>query len=99
MKLIKLLIDISLESPLQLTIVDTVGYGDQINKEDSFTAIVDYIDKQFDDYLQEELKIKRCLSAYHDARIHACLYFICPTGHGYVERRFMTLSLKPSNQY
>nr|XP_027239370.1 septin-2-like [Penaeus vannamei] len=67
---------------LKLTIVDTVGYGDQINKEDSFTAIVDYIDKQFDDYLQEELKIKRCLSAYHDARIHACLYFICPTGHG-----------------
>nr|XP_027239371.1 septin-2-like [Penaeus vannamei] len=63
-------------------IVDTVGYGDQINKKDSFTAIVDYIDKQFDDYLQEELKIKRCLSAYHDARIHACLYFICPTGHG-----------------
>ncbi|KAK8732156.1 hypothetical protein OTU49_007212 [Cherax quadricarinatus] len=67
---------------LKLTIVDTVGYGDQINKGDSFTAIVDYIDKQFDDYLQEELKIKRSLSAYHDSRIHACLYFICPTGHG-----------------
>ncbi|KAB7495150.1 Septin-2 [Armadillidium nasatum] len=67
---------------LKLTIVDTVGYGDQINKEDSFTAIVDYIDKQFDDYLQEELKIKRSLSAYHDTRIHVCLYFICPTGHG-----------------
>lgn len=67
---------------LKLTIVDTVGYGDQINKEDSFTAIVDYIDKKFDDYLQEELKIKRSLSAFHDTRIHACLYFICPTGHG-----------------
>ncbi|CAL4185371.1 unnamed protein product [Meganyctiphanes norvegica] len=67
---------------LKLTIVDTVGYGDQINKDDSFTAIVDYIDKQNDDYLQEELKIKRSLSTYHDTRIHACLYFICPTGHG-----------------
>ncbi|XP_050692224.1 septin-2-like isoform X1 [Eriocheir sinensis] len=67
---------------LKLTIVDTVGYGDQIDKGDSFTAIVDYIDKQFDDYLQEELKIKRSLSAYHDTRTHACLYFICPTGHG-----------------
>nr|CAH7726109.1 unnamed protein product [Callosobruchus chinensis] len=67
---------------LKLTIVDTVGYGDQINKEDSFKAVVDYIDAQFENYLQEELKIKRSLSAYHDSRVHVCLYFICPTGHG-----------------
>lgn len=62
--------------------MDTVGYGDQINKEDSFKAIVDYIDAQFENYLQEELKIKRSLSTFHDSRIHVCLYFICPTGHG-----------------
>jgi len=67
---------------LKLTLCDTVGYGDQINKDDSFKAIVDYIDTQFESYLQEELKIKRSLSAYHDTRIHACVYFICPTGHG-----------------
>lgn len=67
---------------LKLTIVDTVGYGDQINKENSFKAIVDYIDAQFENYLQEELKIKRSLSTFHDTRIHACLYFVCPTGHG-----------------
>ncbi|XP_073999636.1 septin 2 [Rhodnius prolixus] len=67
---------------LKLTIVDTVGYGDQINKEDSYQAIVDYIDAQFEAYLQEELKIKRSLATYHDTRIHICLYFICPTGHG-----------------
>lgn len=66
----------------QLTLCDTVGYGDQINKDDSFKAVVDYIDAQFEAYLQEELKIKRSLSAYHDSRIHICLYFICPTGHG-----------------
>jgi septin 6/8/11 len=67
---------------MKLTIVDTVGYGDQINKEDSFKPIVDYVDAQFEAYLQEELKIKRCLALYHDTRIHVCLYFICPTGHG-----------------
>ncbi|XP_022193802.1 septin-2 [Nilaparvata lugens] len=67
---------------LKLTIVDTVGYGDQINKEESYKAVVDYIDAQFEAYLQEELKIKRSLSVYHDTRIHVCLYFICPTGHG-----------------
>ncbi|XP_028170111.1 septin-2 [Ostrinia furnacalis] len=67
---------------LKLTICDTVGYGDQVNKEDSFKAVVDYIDAQFEAYLQEELKIKRALPTYHDSRLHVCLYFICPTGHG-----------------
>lgn len=67
---------------LKLTICDTVGYGDQVNKEDSFKAVVDYIDAQFEAYLQEELKIKRSLPTYHDSRLHVCLYFICPTGHG-----------------
>jgi len=67
---------------LKLTLVDTVGYGDQINKQDSFGSIVDYIDSQFEAYLQEELKIKRNLPGYHDSRVHVCLYFITPNGHG-----------------
>ncbi|KAL0176151.1 hypothetical protein M9458_028481, partial [Cirrhinus mrigala] len=66
---------------LQLTIVDTVGFGDQINKEESYKPIVDYIDAQFENFLEEELKIKRSLYDYHDSRIHICLYFIAPTGH------------------
>jgi septin family protein len=43
---------------------------------------VDYIDNQFENYLQEELKIRRNLPTYHDSRIHVCLYFITPNGHG-----------------
>ncbi|XP_064610163.1 septin-11-like [Liolophura sinensis] len=66
---------------LKLTIVDSVGFGDQINKEDSWKSLVDYTDAQFEAYLQEELKIKRSLHNFHDTRIHACLYFIAPTGH------------------
>ncbi|XP_029460463.1 septin-10 isoform X2 [Rhinatrema bivittatum] len=66
---------------LKLTVVSTIGFGDQINKEDSYIPIVNYIDRQFEAYLQEELKIKRALYRYHDTRIHACLYFIAPTGH------------------
>ncbi|XP_028352960.1 septin-10 isoform X6 [Physeter macrocephalus] len=46
-----------------------------------YQPIVDYIDAQFEAYLQEELKIKRSLFNYHDSRIHVCLYFISPTGH------------------
>ncbi|KAJ8351219.1 hypothetical protein SKAU_G00226950 [Synaphobranchus kaupii] len=66
---------------LKLTVVNTVGFGDQINKEDSYKSIVEFIDTQFEAYLQEELKIRRTLHSYHDTRIHACLYFIAPTGH------------------
>lgn len=66
---------------LKLTIVDTIGFGDQIDKSDSYKPIVDYLDAQFESYLQEELKVKRALHTYHDTRIHACLYFIVPTGH------------------
>lgn len=67
---------------LKLTIVDSVGFGDQINKEESYKPVVEYINQQFENYLQEELKICRSLFSYHDTRIHACLYFISPTGHG-----------------
>lgn len=66
---------------LKLTVVETVGFGDQINKDDSTNTILKYIDSQFEAYLQEEMRIKRSLSSYHDGRIHACLYFISPTGH------------------
>ncbi|KAJ8276148.1 hypothetical protein COCON_G00079000 [Conger conger] len=66
---------------LKLTVVDTVGFGDQIKKENSYRSIVEFIDAQFEAYLQEELKIKRTLYGYHDTRMHACLYFIAPTGH------------------
>uniref|UniRef100_A0A671S3F0 Septin n=1 Tax=Sinocyclocheilus anshuiensis TaxID=1608454 RepID=A0A671S3F0_9TELE len=66
---------------LKLTVVNTVGFGDQMNKQQSYQHIVDYIDTQFESYLQEELKIKRSLHNYHDSRIHACLNFIAPSGH------------------
>ncbi|KAJ8348500.1 hypothetical protein SKAU_G00270890 [Synaphobranchus kaupii] len=51
---------------LKLTMVNTVGYGDQIKKENSYRSIVEFIDAQFEAYLQEEMKIKRTLHSYHD---------------------------------
>lgn len=47
----------------------------------SYKPILDYIDAQFERYLEEELKIKRSLFSCHDTRIHICLYFIAPNGH------------------
>ncbi|KAI6209634.1 Septin-type G domain-containing protein [Aphelenchoides besseyi] len=65
---------------VKLRIVETAGS----NKCIAFSAkvIVDYINSQFEARLKEELMVKRCLSYYDDKRIHACLYFISPTGHG-----------------
>ena len=47
----------------------------------SASPIVEYIDSQFDKYLQQELKIRRTLNSYNDTRVHVCLYFVSPTGH------------------
>lgn len=41
---------------------------------------MNYIEKQYDDVLGEESKIKRTPKTV-DTRVHAMLYFISPTGH------------------
>ena len=55
---------------LKLTLVETAGFGDQINKEDSYRLLSEFLDEQFQFYLDEELKIRRNLLNYHDTRIH-----------------------------
>ncbi|KAF5330383.1 hypothetical protein D9619_005290 [Psilocybe cf. subviscida] len=65
---------------LRLNIVDTPGYGDQINNEGCWDPIIKYIKDQHSAYLRKELTAMR--DRYiQDTRIHCCLYFINPTGH------------------
>jgi len=65
---------------LRLNIVDTPGYGDQVNNENCWDPIVKYIKDQHSAYLRKELTAMR--DRYiQDTRIHCCLYFISPTGH------------------
>lgn len=52
----------------------------------SFGEIVGYLERQYDDILAEESRIKRN-PRFRDNRVHALLYFITPTGHGYVLAR------------
>ncbi|KAK4944403.1 hypothetical protein LTR28_008246, partial [Elasticomyces elasticus] len=66
---------------ISLTIVDTPGFGDQIDNEASFSEIVGYLERQYDDILAEESRIKRN-PRFRDNRVHVLLYFITPTGHG-----------------
>ncbi|KAJ4367823.1 Cell division control protein 11 [Didymella sp. IMI 355093] len=66
---------------ISLTVVDTPGFGDQIDNEASFGEIVGYLERQYDDILAEESRIKRN-PRFRDNRVHVLLYFITPTGHG-----------------
>jgi len=65
---------------ISLTIVDTPGFGDNIDNEFAFQEIVGYLERQYDDILAEESRIKRN-PRFRDNRVHALLYFIPPTGH------------------
>ncbi|KAL2153209.1 hypothetical protein VTH82DRAFT_4364 [Thermothelomyces myriococcoides] len=64
---------------LRLTVVDTPGFGDFVNNDESWRPIVDNIEQRFDAYLDAENKINRMNIV--DNRIHACVFFIQPTGH------------------
>jgi len=64
---------------LRLTVVDTPGFGDFVNNDSSWGPIVENIEQRFDAYLDAENKVNRMNIV--DNRIHACVYFIQPTGH------------------
>ena len=68
---------------LRVTIVDTPGYGDPLNVQDSFQSVENYIDEQFDQYFRDESGLNR--KNIIDNRVHCCLYFISPFGNGYVD--------------
>jgi len=83
---------------IALTVVDTPGFGDNIDNEDGcvhssvlphqqfstssfrFQEIMTYLERQYDDILAEQSRIKRN-PRFRDNRVHALLYFIPPTGH------------------
>ena len=64
---------------LDLTVVDTPGFGSFINNADAYRPIMDHVEARFDQYLEQENRVNRQRPV--DDRIHACLYFIEPTGH------------------
>ncbi|KAH7418924.1 Septin-domain-containing protein [Cadophora sp. MPI-SDFR-AT-0126] len=66
---------------IALTVVNTPGFGDQINNEAGFGEIISYIERQYDEILAVDCRIKR-KPRFQDTRVHALLYFITPTGHG-----------------
>jgi ribosome biogenesis GTPase A len=65
---------------VQLSVVDTPGFGDYIDNQESWAPVVDFIDEQHESFMLQEQQPSR--GNVVDARVHCCLYFIRPTGHG-----------------
>ncbi|GAA5911980.1 hypothetical protein JCM6882_004732 [Rhodosporidiobolus microsporus] len=65
---------------VKLTVIDTPGFGDYVNNRDSWMPIVDFIDDQHESFMRQEQQPQRVSKL--DLRVHACLYFVRPTGHG-----------------
>lgn len=80
-EIIKHMVDIEEKGvKLKLTIVDTPGFGDAVNNTECWKPITDYIDQQFEQYFRDESGLNR--KNIQDNRVHCCLYFISPFGHG-----------------
>ncbi|XP_030848317.1 septin-2-like isoform X3 [Strongylocentrotus purpuratus] len=65
---------------LRLTVVDTPGFGDSVNSENSWGPIISHIESKFEQYYRDESGLNR--KNLIDDRVHCCLYFISPYGHG-----------------
>lgn len=62
---------------LNVNVIDTPGFGDQINNGNCWEPLVKYIKEQHSQYLRKELSTLRPKSI-PDTRVHCILYFISP---------------------
>lgn len=65
---------------LTLTVVDTPGFGDAVDNSNCWVPIIDFIESKYEEYLTNESRVQR--KALVDSRVHTCVYFIAPSGHG-----------------
>jgi len=66
---------------LTLTTVDTPGFGDAVDNSNCWDPVISYVESQYEAFLDAETRVNR-VTAMPDTRVHACLYFIAPSGHG-----------------
>lgn len=66
---------------LTLTIVDTPGFGDAVDNSNCWDPVLNYVENQYEAFLEAETKVVRN-PQMADSRVHACLYFVAPSGHG-----------------
>uniref|UniRef100_A0A671RNW9 Septin-7 n=1 Tax=Sinocyclocheilus anshuiensis TaxID=1608454 RepID=A0A671RNW9_9TELE len=64
---------------LRLTVIDTPGFGDALNNHERYFKFY-YVDQEMEKYRRNEIGLNR--KNITDNRVHCCLYFISPHGHG-----------------
>uniref|UniRef100_A0A5K3F8Y6 Septin-type G domain-containing protein n=1 Tax=Mesocestoides corti TaxID=53468 RepID=A0A5K3F8Y6_MESCO len=77
---------------LTVTVVDTPGFGEALDNSCCWRLLVDEINRRNAAFMEAESRVNRQtvgsggragrLGVYPEPLIHACLYFIPPTGHG-----------------
>lgn len=65
---------------LSLTVVDTPGFGDAVDNSNCWVPVIEFVENKYEEYLTAESRVHR--KAIPDTRVHCCLYFIAPSGHG-----------------
>lgn len=63
---------------LRMNLVEVLGFGDQMQRDESMQPLVLYLVDQHENYLMEETRAVRALHECRDTRIHVCLYFVTP---------------------
>lgn len=68
--------------PVKIQFLDA-GFGDAVNCEEGWKTVERYVDEQFNKFFQDESGLNR--KNIQDHRVHCCLYFVPPYGHGWVK--------------
>ena len=58
-----------------------LGFGDAVDNSNCWDPVISYVESQYEAFLDAETRVNR-VTAMPDTRVHACLYFIAPSGHG-----------------
>lgn len=77
---------------LQITLVDTPGYGESLHTEESFDVICSYVDTLFEKQLRAESSWSPRDAErlrMQDPLVHVCLYFIAPHRLKHIDVAFM----------
>ncbi|KAL3234921.1 Sporulation-regulated protein 28 [Nakaseomyces bracarensis] len=86
LQLVKKHLDLSNDelAPVLLDLVTFEGFGDGFNNENTSYIINEYLESQFDMFIEDEEQVQRKTKT-HDTRPHACIYFIKPNLRGLKE--------------
>ena len=71
---------------LGLTVIDTPGYGDAVDNTNCWNPILEYIEDQFDDFLEAETRVTRVEVCFNCQKLSLVTFF---------NFRFQTLEYMP----